>query len=141
MKLGGKFRMGIFKELSVSATRLKLTKEADRAWENKDYRKAIEAYSKLIKLEGLPNEQYSLYYEFRGDLYSELEDEESALNEYETAVELNPLSDRAIAKLAYQLYIVGEDEDAYFAVYKALKINPNNDLANQVLSYLDEEED
>lgn len=130
--------MGIFKELSNSAVIAKLSFEADKAWEKKNYQKAIDAYSKLINLDYLTNEQRSLYIEFRGDVYSEIEDKESALNHYEAAVEMNPLSDSALTKLAIQLNLFGEVEEAYSAVNKALKINPNNELAKKVLSFLDD---
>ena len=132
--------MGFFKNISNGFAKIKegnktasLLLAAAKAVEKSDFVNAIKLYTELIDLGAENDKKLSQYYEARANVYKMMEDIENALQDLDTAIELNPLNDFALAKRAFILSLNGKDEKALADINEALRINPENSIAKMLL--------
>lgn|GEM_PF-3899846 len=135
--------MGYFQNLFKEMKKVKLLKEATDASRNGYVEKSIEAFTKLIEMYdetmfNYSHEELAQFYEFRGHEFNKIKNYERALKDMNSAIEKNPLNDKALAKRGFLLCTYYDSiEEGYDAIYKALKINPENSIANRVLQRLE----
>lgn len=90
---------------------------------NKDYRGAIEEYSKAIQL----NPKYTNAYYNRGITYSYLEDNYYAINDLNMVIKLDPNISNAYKKRGYLKYENDDYEGAFEDLNELIKIEANNE--------------
>jgi tetratricopeptide (TPR) repeat protein len=110
-----------------------LVRQADQALNSGDFNRVIDIYTKRIRMDGHSNQSLVKFYEFRGDAYKEIEQEEKAYLDYCEAIDIDPLNDSALAKRGIVLYIMDNTEEAYEDANQALDISPDNSNAAVVL--------
>ena len=88
----------------------------------KDYRGAIEEYSKAIQL----NPKYTNAYYNRGIVYSYLEDDYYAINDLNNVIKLDPNNSNAYKKRGYIKYEKDDYEGAFEDLNELIKIDAND---------------
>lgn len=106
-----------------------LFNDALRFHDNKEYKKAIENYNKLIELEKWNKFALSVYYNNRWNVFCDLKKYEEAINDYTKAIDLDPQDDDAY----YNRWITHaelENYDESIKDYtKAIENNPKKEEA------------
>lgn len=91
-----------------------------RAYNEGDYRKAVEAYTGAIERDG----NFASDYIWRADAYNELGENQKAIKDYTKAIELNPRFAAAYNNRGYAYDNLGEYAKAIEDYNTAIKLNP-----------------
>lgn len=96
-----------------------------RAYNEGDYRKAVEAYTGAIELDG----NYAADYFWRAEAYYELGEHQKAIEDYTKAIELNPKDVIAYNNRGYAYDDLGECAKAIEDYNTAIKLDPKYAMA------------
>lgn len=111
------------REIVVDAADLKIDQEALNAYEAHDYPTAIAKYSFLIE----KNRSAFQYYKFRGTVYEDMGDDNSAFNDFAKAVDLCPTDAVALYRLAMVYHRRKDLRTAIKYLEEAYKYSPTYD--------------
>ncbi|KAH8835965.1 putative cytoplasm protein [Flagelloscypha sp. PMI_526] len=100
----------------------KLKASGNTFMSSKDYKAAIEAYTKAIDL----NPENAVYYSNRAAAYSSAGDHLSAIGDAEQAIAIDPLFTRAYHRLGHAQYSVADYKGAVKSFEKGLELDPTN---------------
>ena len=106
--------------LTCNENVFKLIKKADSLCNEKEYKKAIEYYDKIIELNpGI----YSVCYS-KGIILDSMEIFEEAVKCYDEAIKINPFEDKFYSSKAYSLDCLFKYEEAIVCYDEAIRLNP-----------------
>lgn len=123
------------KATQEAAQQAEVSKLFAEAYNEKDYKKQIELYTKLIDLD--PN--VAVAYFNRGYAYDETQVYDKALADYNKAIELKPEDVDAYCNRGIVYRHLGDKRTAFEDFNKAIELDPNNVVAycNRGIAYLD----
>lgn len=110
------------REVNKELTAWDYIRRGDRAYDEGDFRKALNEYSKAIKLD--PGNTAA--YNNRGYVYDELEQYEKAIADYTKAIEINQSYATAYSNRGASYYELKQHESAVKDCIKAIELKPNN---------------
>lgn len=96
-------------------------RQAERYYRAKQYKRAIEFFSRAIRKQ--PNT--STFYNDRGCAYSYLHEHEKAISDFNKAIEINPEYSNAYNNRGFEFSTVGEMERAFSDYGRAIELDPN----------------
>lgn len=102
---------------------LQIDQQALTAYENRDYQKAVELYTKLI--EANPNAHQ--YFQFRGTVYEDMGNDVLAQKDFENSVELSPENSTSLYRLAMIYHRKNNLEKAIFYLRRAYNLLSKTD--------------
>lgn len=108
---------------NVSVENAKISQQALSAYENKDYKTALELYNKLIEIEPSAHQ----YYQFRGTVYEDMGKDLVAQKNFEKSVELNPENSTSLYRLAMVYHRKNDIDKAIEYLRKAYAVISKND--------------
>jgi len=91
---------------------------------SKDYKGAIDAYTKAIDKDGTN----PVYYSNRAAAYSQMNDHSSAIDDAKKASELDPTFAKAYSRLGHALFSSGKHAEAVSAYEKGVELDPTNQV-------------
>jgi len=97
-------------------------KKGDTQYENKQFKKAIETYSKAIKLD---NTDYHLFHK-RGLAYGYLDEHENAIADYTTALRINPNFSKDYFNRSIRYSCINDYSSAIRDMSKYIELNPQD---------------
>ncbi len=106
------------------------TIEGDRYFEQKNYKKAIEAYNEYLKLH--PRHVKTIYN--RGRCYQELGEYDKALEDFNKVVKLDPKNKHALLSIGQEMYRRGNYKMTKFYCENVLERDPNDAMAHYLLA-------
>ena len=111
------------KTTTISLENAKIAQQALSAYENKDYKTALELYSKLIVLEPTAHQ----YYQFRGTVYEDMRNDPMAQKDFEKSIELNPENSTSLYRIAMVYHRKSDIDKAIEYLRKAYAVTTKND--------------
>lgn len=108
--------------------------EGNAAFSAKDFTKAVELFSKAIEVSESPNH---VLYSNRSGAYSSLKNFESALQDAEQCIKINPSWPKGYGRKGAACYGLGDLVGAKDAYEEAIKIDPSNAQAQQGLKQVE----
>lgn len=108
---------------NVSPENARISQQALSAYENKDYKTALEVYNKLIEKEPSAHQ----YYQFRGTVYEDMGNDLMAQKDFEKSVELNPENSTSLYRLAMVYHRKNDIDKAIEYLRKAYIVTTKND--------------
>lgn len=110
-------------------------RQGDRYYEQKEYDKAVESYSKAIRMQA----NTAQFYNDRGCAYDSLGEHDQAISDYEKAIELNPDDTSAYINLGYTYNHLGKYDKAFSFLDQAINLDPEDVVAyiNRGCGYCD----
>ena len=100
-------------------------RQGNRYYELKQYKRAVESYSKAIQMQA----NTAQFYNDRGCAYDSLGEHDKAITDFETAIELNPEDAAAYVNLGYAHIHLKEYDKAISFLNQAIKLDPEDALA------------
>jgi len=100
-------------------------REGERCYSLKQYKEAVENYTRAIQLQA----NNSIFYNNRGCSYDNLREYDKAISDYNKAIELDPFNSTAYYNRGYTYNNLKEYEKAISDYGKAIELSPNNATA------------
>lgn len=97
-------------------------REGDRCYSLKQYKEAVENYTRAIQLQA----NNSIFYNNRGCAYDDLEEYDKAISDYNKAIELDPENATIYNNRGYLYIILREYDKALLDFEEAIRLQPNN---------------
>lgn len=101
-----------------------LKAEGNKAMSAKDYRAAVEAYTKAIGLHATN----PVYFSNRSAAFAQLLEHNRAIEDATEALRLDPKFSKAYSRLGHGLFACGRYQEAFEAYEKGLELDPTNAL-------------
>ncbi len=97
-------------------------RQGDHYYALKQFRKAVNSYSKAISIQS----NIAQFYNDRGCSYEELGEYDKAISDYNKAIELDPRFEEAYSNLGYVYDCKKEYDKAIYNYNKSIELNPKN---------------
>lgn len=97
-------------------------REGDRCYSLKQYKEAVENYTRAIQLQA----NNSIFYNNRGCSYDNLGEYDKAISDYNKAIELDPENSTIYNNRGYLYFTLREYDKAILDLEEAIRLDPNN---------------
>jgi tetratricopeptide (TPR) repeat protein len=111
------------KTYNIDKEKLAIDQQALEAYEAKNYPVALRYYSQLIEMDGTAHQ----YYQFRGTVYEDMGDDNSAKSDFEKAIQLEPKNNVALFRLGMLYQRRNDLSSAVRYLQKAYDCTPTYD--------------
>lgn len=100
-------------------------RQGNRHYDLKQYEKAVECYSKAIRMQV----NTAQFYSDRGCAYDTLGEHDKAISDFEKAIELDPEDTAAYINMGYTYNNLGKYDKAFSFLDQAIKLDPEDAVA------------
>lgn len=100
-------------------------RQGNRYYELKQYEKAVESYSKAIRMQA----NTAQFYNDRGCAYDSLGEHDKAISDFEKAIELDPENTAAYINMGYTYNNLKKYDKAFSFLDQAIKLDPEGTVA------------